>query len=225
MEAKSTYLVTCPHCGAVKRIAFSKIPWSKVDSILWSDGRIESPEWCEPARTQQCPSCNHFFVLPRKSSLQVEEVPCEDTGALSYMALKQAIAELAGSEAAEAGARLEAWQAYNALYKDVPEDKIPIDERTYNHVNMQWLLDYSIKQAPSPYSVVFELLRLLGNTKEYKSLLDALTFERYVEWRSARNRKEGIASSLDEDLLKRLYESFITEKKDALKKPQKPYKK
>ena len=225
MEAKSTYLVTCPHCGAIKRVAFSKIPWSKVDSILWSDGRIENPEWCEPARTQQCPSCKHFFVLPRKSSLQVEEVPFEDTGALSYMALKQAITELAGCEAAEAGARLEAWQAYNALYNDVPGNEIPIDESTFNQANIQRLLGYSIKQEPCPYSVVFELLRLLGNTKEYKSLLDALTFERYVEWRKSKNRKEGIESSLDEDLLKRLYESFITEKKDALKKPRKPYKK
>ena len=128
MKITSTYLVACPHCVTAKRVAFSTIPWSKTESIMWSDGRIESTEWCEPARTQQCPSCKHFFALPPKQSLKVEDVPCEDSGSLPYQTLKQAIAELSGDDVAESNARLEAWWAYNELYQDVTDDDIPVEE-------------------------------------------------------------------------------------------------
>ena len=176
-----TYIVTCPHCGAPKRIAFCPIPWCKAETIMWSDGRIESTEWCEPARTLQCPSCKHFFALPPKLSLKVEDVSCDDTGSLPYQALKQAIAELSGDNIAELNARLEAWWAFNKLYQDVVDDEIPVEEREFNQFNMQWLLEYYSKKPLSPYSLVFELHRLLGNIDEYKKLLSEMTYKRFVE--------------------------------------------
>ena len=220
---KKTYLVTCPYCGVTKRIAFSTIPWSKTESIMWSDGRIESTEWCEPARTQQCPSCKHFFALPPKSSRKVEAVPSEDTCSLPYQTLKQAIIELSGNEIAESNARLEAWWAYNELYQDVLDGNIPAEEKDFNRSNMQWLLDYYSKEPFSPYSLIFELHRLLGNIEEYKKLLGEMTYERFIEWRTERNQKKGIESSLDEQQLRRMYSKLIEEKKDALDKPLKPY--
>lgn len=219
----STCFVTCPHCCALKRIAFSTIPWSKAESIMWSDGHIESTEWCEPALTQQCPSCKHFFALPPKHSLKVEDVPCEDTGSLPYQTLKQAITELAGDDVAESNARLEAWWAYNKLYQDVLDDDIPVEEKDFNYSNMQWLLSFYSKKPLSPYSLVFELHRLSGNIDENKKLLDEMTYERFVEWRAERNQKKGIDSSLDEQQLKRMYSKFIEEKKDALSMPLRPY--
>lgn len=219
----STYLVTCPYCGVTKRIAFSTIPLSKTETIMWSDGRIESTEWCEPARTQQCPSCKHFFTLPQKHSLKNEDVPCEDTGSLSYQTLKQAIAELSGDDIAESNAQLEVWWAFNKLYQDVVDDDIPVEEKNFNRSNMQWLLDYYSKEPFSPYSLIFELHRLLGNIEEYKKLLDEMTYERFVEWRTERNQERGIESSLDEQQLKRMYERFIEDKESALNKPLKPY--
>ena len=223
MKITSTYLVACPHCGTAKRVAFSTIPWSKTESIMWSDGRIESTEWCEPARTQQCPSCKHFFALPPKHSLKVEDVPCEDSGSLPYQTLKQAIAELSGDDVAESNARLEAWWAYNELYQDVTDDDIPVEEKEFNRSNMQWLLGYYSKKTLSPYSLVFELHRLLGNIEEYKKLLDEMTYERFVEWRTERNQKKGIESSLDDQQLRRLYSRFVEDKRNALEGPLKPY--
>ena len=223
METTSAYLITCPYCGAVKRVAFSKIPLSKADSILWSDGRIESTEWCEPARTQQCPSCKHFFALPPKHSLTVEDVPCEDTGSLPYQTLKQAIAELSGDEVAESNARLEAWWAFNKLFQDVADNDIPVEEKYFNRSNMQWLLGYYLKRPLSPYSLIFELHRLIGNIEEYKNLLGEMTYERFVEWRGERNQKKGIESSSDEHQLRRMYSWLVEDKKDALSMSLKPY--
>ena len=223
MKIISSYLVTCPHCGAFKRIAFSTIPWSKTESIMWSDGRIESTEWCEAAWTQQCPSCKHFFALPPKHSLKVEDLPCEDTESLSYQTLKQAITELAGDDITESNARLEAWWAFNKLYQDVVDDEIPVEEKDFNRSNMQWLLSYYSKKPIAPYSLVFELHRLLGNIDKYKRLLGEMTYERFIEWRTERNQKKGIESSLDEQQLKRMYERLIEDKENALDKPLKPY--
>ena len=223
MKNTSTFPVRCPHCGITKRIAFSTVPWSKSESIMWSDGRIESTEWCEPARTQQCPACKHFFALPPKHSLIIENVPCEDTCSLPYQTLKQAITELAGDDVAESNARLEAWWAYNKLYQDVLDDDIPVEEKNFNRSNMQWLLGYYSNKTLSPYSLVFELHRLLGNIDEYKKLLNEMTYERFIEWRTERNQKKGIESSLDEQQLRRMYSKLIEEKKDALDKLLKPY--
>lgn len=98
MKNTSTYLVVCPHCGEVKRVAFSTVRWNDVTYVFWSDGRIESEEWCEPAYIQQCPVCKYFFPLPPRNSLPVEKAPCDDTGFLPYQTLKQAVEELAGNE-------------------------------------------------------------------------------------------------------------------------------
>ena len=218
-----TYIVTCPHCGAPKRIAFCPIPWCKAETIMWSDGRIESTEWCEPARTQQCPSCKHFFALPSKHSMKVEDVHCEDTGSLSYQTLKQTITELAGDDIAESNARLEAWWAHNKLYQDVADDDIPVEEKDFNRSNMLWILGYYSKKPLSPYSLVFELHRLLGNIEEYNKLLSEMTYEKFVDWRTKRNQERGIESSLDEQQLKRMYSRFIVDKNSALAKTLKPY--
>ena len=205
MKNTSTYLVVCPHCGEVKRVAFSTVRWNDVTYVFWSDGRIESEEWCEPAYIQQCPVCKHFFPLPPRNSLPVEKAPCDDTGFLPYQTLKQAVEELAGNEKTEVNARLEAWWAYNKHYRDVDEENIPIEERNYNRSNMQWLLDYYSKETPSPYSYIFELYRQLGNLDEYRKLLDDLTYERYLEWRKERDKKHGRDFQLGEDIIKSLY--------------------
>ena len=205
MKNTSTYLVVCPHCGEVKRVAFSTVRWNDVTYVFWSDGRIESEEWCEPAYIQQCPVCKHFFPLPPRNSLPVEKAPCDDTGFLPYQTLKQAVEELAGNEKTEVNARLEAWWAYNKHYRDVDEENIPIEERNYNRSNMQWLLDYYSKETPSPYSYIFELYRQLGNLDEYRKLLDDLTYERYLEWRKERDKKHGRDFQLGEDIIMSLY--------------------
>ena len=228
MKNTLTYIVACPHCGATKRVAFSPTPWSSEQAPLWSDGRVEFIGWCEPAWTQQCPSCKQFFILPAKSSLQVEDEHCEDTGALSYQSLKQAVFELSGEEKFESRARLDAWWAYNNLHKDSADDAIPALEKEFNQNNMRWLLDYFLKQEIPPYSLVFELFRLLGDNKEYNALLNSFTIERYQAWQQARNTRNKQREAefiMDEELKKRLFESFIKDKREAIDKPMRPYRK
>ena len=168
MKDLATHILTCPHCGATKLIAYSKTSWTIDNSVLWS-----SDEWCEPGRTQQCPACKKFFTLSQ-TERQDSQTPCEDTGQLSYSELKQAIVELHGDDNLEETPRLEAWWAYNRMYKDVDEADIPVEDRDFNRSNMQWLLDY-YKRTDSDFQyMTFELLRLLGllrYEKEYRQRL------------------------------------------------------
>ena len=157
------------------------------------------------------------------SNVHRANIFCKETGALPYKTLKQAITELSGDDIAESNARLEAWWAFNKLYQDVLDDDIPVEEKDFNRSNMQWLLSYYSKKPIAPYSLVFELHRLLGNIDKYKRLLGEMTYERFIEWRKERNQKKGIESSLDEQQLKRMYERFIEDKESALNKPLKPY--
>lgn len=225
MKNTLSYIVACPHCGATKRVAFSPTPWSNKKAPLWSDGHVEYVEWCEPSWTQQCPLCNHFFILPAKSSLKVENVPYDDTGTLSYQTLKQAVIELSEDEKSESRARLDTWWAYNNLYKDSADDAIPIKEIEFNRHNMKWLLEYLLKQKIQYYSLVFELYRLLGNKKEYNALLDSFTFEKYQLWRQARYKQRGVEYVMNDEMDKCSYDNFIQDKHDALDKPLRPYKK
>lgn len=190
---------------------------------MWSDGRLDSPGWCEPAWTQQCPSCEHFFILPPKSTLLVDNTPCDDIGELPFSTLKQAVAELSGDEPAEMRARLDAWWAYNKLYKDVADEDIPVEDKKYNRANMEQLLNYCLKQKPHPYTLIFELMRLLGQIDEYKRLLDSINFEVFVAWRQSRHQKDAVITASHEEIERRLYLRFVEEKRRAIERPRKVY--
>lgn len=224
MKDLATHILTCPHCGATKLIAYSKASWTIDNSVLWSDGRIESEEWCEPGRTQQCHVCNKFFTLPQ-TERHDSQASCEDTGQLSYLELKQAIVELHGDDKLEEAPRLEAWWAYNRIYKDVDESDIPVEDREFNRSNMQWLLNYYNRTDPGFQYVTFELLRLLGYEKEYRQKLADMTYEKFAEWYCERFKKRGIDYASNVELLKIRYNSRVEEFTAALNKPLKPYAK
>ena len=224
MKDLATHILTCPHCGATKLIAYSKSSWTIDNSVLWSDGRIESDEWCEPGRTQQCPACKKFFTLSQ-TERQDSPIPCEDTGQLSYSELKQAIVELHGDDKLEETPRMEAWWAYNRMYKDVDEADIPVEDRDFNRSNMKWLLDYYNRTEPGFQYLTFELLRLLGYEKEYRQKLADMTYEKFAEWYCERFKKRGIDRTSDVELLKRRYNSRVVEFTEALNKPLRPYAK
>ena len=226
MNNTETYLLTCPPCGATKLIAYSKAPWYDTEGyVLWSDGRVESNEWLEPAKTQQCQTCKHFFLLPKKDNLQDVQTPCRDTGRLPLQTLKQAIAELSGEGENVEWPRLEAWWAYNEMYKDVAEEDIPVGEREFNRANMQWLLDYYNKTEYGFQQLRFELLRLLGLENEYRQKLANMTYEKFAEWYCDRNKKRGIYISSDDERVRRRYADRVKELTAVLDKPLRPYPK
>ena len=202
-----------------KELLLARFPGVKQNLLCGLTVALRAPNGV----TQQCPSCKHFFALPPKHSLKVENIPCEDTGSLPYQALKQAIAELSDDDLAESNARLEAWWAYNELFQDVVDDDIPAEEKDFNRSNIQWLLGYYSNKTLSPYSLVFELHRLLGNIEVYKKLLGEISYESFVEWKAERNREKGIESSLDDQQLRRMYSRFVEDKNNALDNPLKPY--
>lgn len=224
MKDLATHIIKCPHCGATKMIAYSTNSWTKTNSILWSDGRIESDEWCEPGRTQLCPACKKHFTLSQ-TEIQDSMAPCEDTGQLSYMELKQAIVELHGDDTVEEMPRLEAWWAYNAMYKDTAEDEIPEEEKEFNRSNMQWLLDYYNRKDLDFNFLLFELLRLLGYEMEYRQKLAEMTYERFVESRCEKFKRHGVDYTPNEEFLKELYTRRVEEYTSALNKPLRPYTK
>ena len=153
----------------------------------------------------------------------LSEKPWPISERLTLQQLKEAIVELADGGELETQIRLEAWHSYNDWLRKDSERDFSLEAREFNQANMQWLLDYSSKKVPSPYSIVFELLRLLGRVDEYKELIRDLTYEKYIEWRKVRNAERGITSSLDEEQLKGLYNRFIKDKLQAFQNPLRPY--
>ena len=215
-----TLIVKCPHCGAEKKVASSKEKWYNLHYSFWSDSRIESVEFCEPGHTQQCPACGKFFCIPPIKTLQSSDEPCNETGSLPLVTLKQAIEELSGDERAEEWARLEAWWAYNHMYQDADA---PENERIYMRDNMQWLVNFYTKNTTRFSHLLFELNRLLGNLDECQKMIDALTYEEFVKQREAKNKEKGIVSQLDEQTVRERYDSLIKELKFAMEQPLKPY--
>lgn len=225
MKNTSTYLVVCPHCGAIKLVSYCKTSWPTANYVLWSDGHIESDEWFEPARTLQCPSCNRFFLKPKKDDMPEVQTPCDDTGHLPLQILKQAIAELSGNDEDVVSTRMVAWWAYNTMYRNVSDEDIPLTERDFNRSNMQWLLDYYNRTEPGFQYLTFELLRLLDYEKEYRQKLADMTYEKFAEWYCERYKKRGINSSLTEERIRKRYADRVAELTEALDKPLKPYAK
>ena len=219
----NTYIVPCPHCGSVKRVAFSVRGRGVGDYVLWSDGRIEGDGWLEPAQIQQCPECGKFFLLPPRGTLRVEDQPGTDTGLLSYLSLKRAISELSDNLLAESWARLEAWWAYNALYKDTADCDIPVEEKEFNHANMQWLLELHTRQAKWFSHLVFELNRLLGNRDVCERMIAERTYERYVSQRKERFAERGVTSTMDDKTLHEMYEWDMHDLTESLNRPLVPY--
>ena len=221
MENASSKLLVCPHCGAKKRVGKSSTSWIKLPYTFWSDGRIDCEGWFEPAHTQQCPECGKFFVLSKKTVLQDEDVPCLETGQLSYPILKKAIEELSGDDFAEEWARLEFFWTYNRRYQN--SEDIPEVETAYNRANMQWLIDYYSTHNTRFSHILFELNRLMENREVCEQMIETLTYEEYVRQRKERYKEKGIESTLSEDSIRDLYNSQIEQLKFALTQPAKAF--
>lgn len=217
----NTFVLKCPHCGAKKEVGFSTDTWINVEYKFWSDSRIESSRWYNPAYTQQCPACGKFFTLPRRDSLKVNEKECFETGFLPLQTLKQAIVELAGDDIAEPRARLEAWWAFNAKYKDT--NNIPADELAYYRANMQWLVEFHTLRATRFSHLLFELHRLLGHRDVCEKMIKSLTYDVFVRQRKRYYKENNIKFYNDEKLLKLRYETEMKALNYALTLPLKPY--
>lgn len=217
----NTFIVKCPHCGTEKKVTFSAHLLPDTKYAYWSDGRVESDGWIETIRTQQCPSCGKFYTFSPATNLRKDSDPCDDNGQLSYETLKQAIVELSGDDYAESWARLEAWRAYNAAYKDI--DDIPADEQTFNRDNMLWLRDYFSTNAPWFSLLVFELNRLLGNKEICMQMLEAFTFEAFIAKTEARDLEKGIRRTYDIETMRARYDSQIKALRYALVQPDRPF--
>ena len=219
METK-TYILKCPHCGTEKKVTFSAHLLPPAGYTYWSDGHVECDGWLETIRTQQCP-CGKFYSFSPATNLREINDPSDDNGQLSYETLKQAIVELSGDEHAESWARIEAWRAYNTLYKDT--DDISADEYAYNRDNMLWLRDYFTARTPWFSLLVFELNRLLGEKETCQQMLDAFTFEAFQEKVKTRDLEKGIHKAYDLDTLRSRYEKQKSDLAYSLRLPLKPY--
>lgn len=217
----NTFVLKCPHCGAKKEVGFSTDTWTKVPYYFWSDSRIESIRWYDPAYTQQCPECGKFFTLPRRNTMKVVEKECYETVFLSLQTLKQAINELAGNEFAEPRARLEAWWAFNMQYKDT--DDIPAEERAYYRANIQWLIDFHTPRVTRFSHLLFELNRLLGHKDVCEQMIAFLTYDEYVRLRKIYCKENKMKFYDDEETLKWRYETEMKELQYALTQPLRPY--
>lgn len=221
MDTK-TYIMPCPHCGYERRVIFCKDLWSETPFTFWSDGRIESDDWFEPTFTQQCPKCGKFFTREPQGTLTIVDEPCTDRAILSYQQLKTAINELTDDLRSEEWARSEAWEAFNAYYRDVED--IPEDEQEFNRNNMQWLLDFYKSLSPRRFTETeFELNRLLGNRDACERMLKT-TCEEYIQQQKEFRKLRGRPWYDDKEMWTRRYNKIMEELKDSLDLPLKPYK-
>lgn len=220
METKS-YILKCPYCGTEKKVTFSAQLLPDTEYTYWSDGRVECDGWLETIRTHQCPSCGKFYAFSPATNLREVSDPCDDNGQLPYETLKQAITELSGDDYAESWARLEAWRAYNALYKK--SDDIPAEEQSFNRDNMMWLKDYFSTNTPWFSLLVFELNRLLGNIEVCLQMLEKFTFEAFMAKTEARDSEKGIHRLHDLETMQSRYAKQMSELVYSLQLPLKPY--
>lgn len=225
MFSPFTFVLTCPHCGATKRVGQSFTP--KGTPVLWSDGRMEIEGVQLASRTQQCPSCKHFFILSDETTKTTEDGICENRGVLPLQSYKQALAEMKLTEEEENWVRMEAWQAYNKLYNDVGDDDIPTEDYDFNQENMRWLLMHQLSHERNSI-MVFEFLRLLGEDDLYRKLLQDFTFEAFVE---EEQRDRGIPKKDREADLKKKekeyrddYLHYTASRKDWFTKPRRVIK-
>ena len=219
METK-TYILKCPHCGTEKKVTFSAHLLPDSDYTYWSDGRVECDGWKDTIRTHQCPSCRKFYAFSSATNLREDNEPCDDNGQLPYETLKLAIAELSGDDYAESWARLEAWRAYNTLYKDTDA---PADGQAFNRSNMVWLKDYFTASTPWFSLLVFELNRLLGNKETCRQMLEDFTFEAFMAKTEARDSEKGIRRTQDLETMRSRYAEQKADLEYALTLPLKPY--
>ena len=218
----NTFIVKCPHCGALKKLGFSINPMMG-DYVIWSDCRIEGDGWIEPADTQLCPECGKYFILPRRDTLKIKKVECSETGRLSYQSLKKAIIQLYGDDESESRARYEVWCAFNAQYKI--DSEAPAEEQEYNRANMQWLIDYYSTHSTRFSHILFELNRLMGNQEVCEQMIEALTFEEYVRQTKAYHEDNKLKDYItsDRELMEHRYINEIKELRFAMEQPLKPY--
>ena len=180
----STFVITCPHCGAKKHIALPTGVKPESEYVLWSDGRIKCANWQMPTYTYRCTNCDKFFSLPSIDNMIAISKPIAYVdNMLPFHSLKAAIKELHGDEIAESRARLEAWWAFNEQYKDI--DDIPEEDKCFNFENMQWLLDHRVHRTRGFNLMIFELYRLLGNRKICMKMIDDFTFDKYAQQENA----------------------------------------
>lgn len=217
MKAVSSTLISCPLCGAKKRIAVSSAKWYELNYTFWSDSRIDCEGWYEPSFIQRCSKCGKYYALTSKKSLNIEDLPSDDTGVLSYFELKDAVRELSGDKVAEPLARLELWWAFNSMYFD--PSKALIEEQDNNRLNILWLIDYYTPRTTRFSHLLFEMNRLLGNRDICEQMIESLTYEEYVRQRKERLKEKGVISSLDENIVHEMYEHEIGELKFALGQP------
>ncbi len=220
METK-TYILKCPHCGTEKKVTFSAHLLPDAEYTYWSDGSVECDGWLETIRTHRCPSCGRFYALSPATNLREDNEPCDDNGQLSYETLKQAIIELSGDDYAESWARLEAWRAYNALYKET--DDIPAEEQVLNRDNMLWLRDYFTATTHWFSSLMFELNRLLGDKDTCQQMLEAFTFEAFKAKTEARDLEKGVHRTHDLETMRSRYAKQKSSFEYALTLPLRPY--
>lgn len=221
MDTK-TYIIPCPHCGYERRVSFCQNLWTKTNYVFWSDGRIDSDDWYEPMRTQQCPKCGKFFTRDPQGRLTMVDEPCTDRAILSYPQLRVAIKELAGNPYSEEWARSEAWEAFNAFYQNV--DNIPKEEQEFNRNNMQWLLGFYKSLSPWRFTdTEFELNRLLGHRDACERMLE-ITCEEYIQQKKEFRIRRGLPWYDDKEMWTRRYNNLMEELKASLDLPLKPYK-
>lgn len=133
------YILTCPHCGALKAV------WHHCFSIyltwptLWSDYRKYHPkrEWASVV--QRCPTCKHYFI--RRFPYIRTKTLCytSNRGLLPYPNLKQALEQFLSegiNSNDELIVRQQVLHAYNDLYGCVYHKDIPIEELKYNKQNV-----------------------------------------------------------------------------------------
>lgn len=175
MKPGPARILTCPYCGANKKV-LRLLSGNTFNQVIWSDYKTIAPMLPKVSFVQKCPSCGGFFLMSRQQLRYGEDYSFEK-GDLSYRELKDAWYALKDSLDLTDDEKIEmlsmqVW-AYNDEYTRENVIPIPLEEQQYIHNIIDDLIDLSNVDI----LLKAELLRETGRFNKSMDLLNDYSTE------------------------------------------------
>ncbi len=171
-------ILTCPTCGKTKLI-MCLASGNTIGGIQWSDCKTNYPMMPRPSAVQQCPHCEHYFLLSRQEPTFAEDGYSSEKGELTFAQLTEAWKEaqewnLTAEE--ETTFRLMIVWAYNDEYTRGDEE---FQEYTPSEADKQFFRECALRLMDLDIDDLLkaELYRELGEFDTCHAILDSLQCE------------------------------------------------
>ena len=194
MRPGPSQILTCPHCGAKKRI-MTIASGNTFGAALFSDNKFIAPMLPEISYVQRCLYCDKYFIRSRQKEVYDESgIGSLDSGLLSFAEMKEAFIQLSQEKFRSMKEKRIVRMMLHHAYNNVPryfiyfrkprplmlpksrrphldgEETITEDDTKLFHDNALWLIEHYL-----PTDVLkAEFYREAGEMVKAKALIDGV---------------------------------------------------